>query len=672
MKKRSQTLFSIFERLRLVAHHVTLPVLRIGLLVLAVILGVLAYTRSERSWDVGLYALVLLVLFLAFWGVERAVGKEQVYDDVLVRLWKVARSRPRGMGFALAIMLNTGALVVIQGNPLSGWGVALWLSSLGVLIVSAALGSHSRLAWPFGSPSWQGIRQRLGGRTLLLELLAVTVITGAAFALRAVSLDRYPPMMHGDEGEWGVVALDILEGTRPVSPFGIGWNGNPAMFNFWQAASMAVFGKDEVGLRMLSAFAGTLSVPALYLLVRLPFGRLAALTAASLLAISHLHIHVSRIALANIQSSFLTIVVLMLIALARMKRSSVLYALAGLATTYSMYFYFGSRVIPLLAAILLVFLLVERKASLNDIFLFGVAAWLAFAPLALTYMQNPSDFAGRMEGVYLFTPQNLRHMLGASRSTDPVALLRFQIERNLLFFVHYGDASPFYLGDIPAFDPITSTLFWLGLGVALPRARRFPEFMLLVWWGAVLILGGILTIDPPNASRLIMGVPAVFAFGGLFVARARELVSGVLRLRVDSLLIPVLIVVIGISLKMNYDTYFVEYARKAPSVGTLAMAREMKRHQADYRSYLLGAPWLYANYGVMRFVARDAERADILRVEDARDLSLSEKGALFIIVPGRLKELEALRDWYPNGTYNEMRDGLGRLQYVTYQVPRLR
>jgi len=207
------------------------------------------------------------------------------------------------------------------------------------------------------------------------------------------------------------------------------------------------------------------------------------------------------------------------------------------------------------------------------------------------------------------------------------------------------------------------------MGLALAKPLRFAHAALLVWFGMVVILGGVLTTDAPNAPRLLMAVPAVFAFGGLFVARIRALASRTLKIRFDLLLVPLLVVLGALVLRVNYQTYFVEYAARAPGTVFINMAREMRENGAGYEMYLLGAPHLYTNHGVLRFMARDAEKVDCLELDDCFSLPLGDKGVIFFIVPQRLEELEIIRARYPQGEYGEAYDNYGRLLYVTYRLP---
>jgi len=362
--------------------------------------------------------------------------------------------------------------------------------------------------------------------------------------------------------------------------------------------------------------------------------------------------------------------VVLLLAVARVNGSSLLYSLAGLTAGYSLYLYFGSRAIPLIGGVLLIFLWRERRAQGKDLLLFALAGWLAISPLLLHYLQHPPALLDRLQAVYLFTPRNIQHTLGQMGGEGgTLDILRWQLLRNLRFFVDYGDASPFYLRDLPAFDLGALLLFWLGMGVALAKPFRFAHAALLVWFWMVVILGGVLTTDAPNAPRLLMAVPAAFAFGGLFLERLFSLCGRLFGPTSQVLLASFLLLLGVLAFRVNYDRYFEEYAQRAPGMIFLTMAREMRRESKEHEIYLLGAPYLYSSHGVLRFIAPHTEKVDCLELDDRFSLPPGDKGVTFFIVPQRLEELEIIRARYPQGEYGEAYDNYGRLLYVTYRLP---
>ena len=76
---------------------------------------------------------------------------------------------------------------------------------------------------------------------------------------------------------------------------------------------MLVFGSTVAGVRMLSVILGTLCIPIVYGIGRLSWGPVAAATAAWLMAVSHFHIHYSRMSQIFIYSAILMALMMLLL-----------------------------------------------------------------------------------------------------------------------------------------------------------------------------------------------------------------------------------------------------------------------------------------------------------------------------------------------------------------------
>jgi 4-amino-4-deoxy-L-arabinose transferase-like glycosyltransferase len=663
----------------------------VRLLLIGVALWASAQIISHSSRDslaVSWIVVMAVLLVLAFADLEKWIG-------VLGRFaWS-----PWDVLYTIPLLLNGGVWLAFRRRSDSATGVLLWLASLIVLLLIVAgqeFGWRSRVHIEAGETSRNskssagrvGAERRIETKRVArraTRLVSIRFATQSALAIEVVGfgllmllallvriwrLDSYPPFFHGDEGEMGMLALGILTGSDRLSPFAVRWLGHPTMFHYWQALTMAIFGRNEVGLRMLSALTGTASVGALYWLMRQQFGRVVALAGAMLMAVSHLHVQYSRLAINNIQSSFFAILVVALLGWARARRSPLIYTLAGLACGYSLYFYPGSRIIVFVSAAILLYALVKKTVTFRSMAFFWLAVWLVVAPLAAFYTHHPREFSTRVQDVFLFTDRNIRHTLAGKPMTfeNLVGLLPFQLVRNLLFFVNKGDGSAFYFQDIPAFDRITVVLFWLGMITALIGARGFGEFSLLVWFWLTILVGGVLTNDAPNAPRLLMAVPAVFAFGGLFVQRVVGLAKEAMGRYAIPLALLLAVPIIALLLRNNYQIYMT-YVPRAPGSGILRLCQQMRQEATEYKTYLFGLPHLSVNYGTVRFIARDAERVDVRGPQDYSNLDTSTKGALFIALPQRVEELEAVRELYPGGDYAMLYDEVGRPQYAYYRWP---
>jgi hypothetical protein len=296
-----------------------------------------------------------------------------------------------------------------------------------------------------------------------------------------------------------------------------------------------------------------------------------------------------------------------------------------------------------------------------------VALVVAFLPLGTYYLNHPPTFFNRMSGVSILRSENYRQELGrnAELPGDLLPLLGVQLERNLNFFVRGGDASSFYLQDIPAFDALTSILFWLGLGAALTRVRRYHELSLLVWFALGLFFAGILTNDAPNGPRLIVMVGSVYLLAGVFLARGARFLQLARRARARWLLVPAVAGAL-IVLLVNAQMYFGDYASKSANLAPIMVAREMIKYpQQD--AYVLGAPNLYVEHGVIRFVARGVRAHNLPSVDDLPPPG--DEGLLLIALADHVGDLQTAAAKLPGGQFTSFVDPIGRLVYVSYRIP---
>ncbi len=587
-----------------------------------------------------------------------------------------------------ALGLSSMAAVLNVQNPFNRWIGLIWLLALLILVLAALL--HDRFsAWrPTEKRRW-----RLDGG----DWIIMAGLTLLALALRLYHLDGFLPALHGDEGEMGILALLALHGPgpslNPLPLFSTGFLDHPTLFHYVQAGAMLLFGETETGLRRLSVIFGALCVPLVYVIGRIGWGRVAGLMAGWLLAVAHLYIQYSRIALNNIETVWFTILFMLLLTwiyefgqaeaadnslLNLADRPLLPIMVAGLTVGIGQYFYYGSRLMPVISIPLLLYVWWQKRLTYPQLIVFVLAIFVACAPLVAHYSRDMPAFINRTKGVSIFNREGLQHVLGAQAAwpRDLPRLLWVQLQSNLNFFVYRGDVSAFYLGDLAAFDPLTLGCFWLGLGVVLAQIRRYHEFSLLVWLGLGLLLAGIVTTDAPNGPRLIVVVVVVYLIAGIFL---QHLYNRLARSWPGGSAYWALLLccpIAAITLYLNYNTYFVEYARLMPNLGNVTMAHEMADEKQNYVSYLLGAPAVYAVHGVIRFVARQAEVHDLENINQlstvalpAKNLDGSDKGVLFFVVPQREADLALLAARFPNGSKADRFDALGRRLYTVYRVP---
>jgi 4-amino-4-deoxy-L-arabinose transferase-like glycosyltransferase len=111
------------------------------------------------------------------------------------------------------------------------------------------------------------------------EWAAVTLVLLLAAALRFGGLGQVPPGLAHDEVANGLIARDILAGRHAI--YFTAAYGHEPLYQYVQAASVALFGGHWLGLRWPSVAFGLLGIAGTYALARRLFGvRVALLTIA--------------------------------------------------------------------------------------------------------------------------------------------------------------------------------------------------------------------------------------------------------------------------------------------------------------------------------------------------------------------------------------------------------
>jgi len=261
---------------------------------------------------------------------------------------------------------------------------------------------------------------------------------------------------HYDEAANGILAAEIAHGEKhPL--FIPSYTGKEVLFFYWVAVWMRVMGESILALRFASAVAGLCTVAAAAwsayeLFYHWRERAWIALFTATFLATSFWHLILSRYGFRAVTQPLLqALTVGALWRGLRMERREWL-ALSGLLAGATLYTYLAARAFPLPLGITLMTLILTangyRRARLGQAALFAASAAFAAAPLAVYFAAHPAAFTTRMAQV-------------AARSWAE-AWDGFRACLQMFFF--RGDPCiRFNLPYRPLLDPITSTLFLIGI-----------------------------------------------------------------------------------------------------------------------------------------------------------------------------------------------------------------
>ncbi len=507
--------------------------------------------------------------------------------------------------------------------------------------------------------AFAGARRRMPSGTVVAAMLVLAV----AVVARIWDLEHVPGGFYGDEGEFGMYAVKILDGER-VAPFGSGWDKHPTLFSYIQAASLSAFGQTIAAVRLPSAVAGALTVVPLFLLLRRHLGIWPALAGGLVFACSPWCIHHSRVASNNAFVGLLTASTMAALDVALRSGSLRAYVAAGSFMGGCIYFGNKAVLLPVMAMVGLGGVLLATEG----IFARDWRRWLA-AIVSAIFVAAPQLVFYAGSGWYApLLVHPMTRFIGQQPLAPGVtwaATMVEQVQRSLLAFHVYPDQSIYRSAvDLPFISAAEAALYVVGLGVCLYRIKRPFAAFLLAWFGVGLI-ASILAQNPPQANRMIGITPLPAAFAALAIA---ALISsfGTAALRAAlALALGVLAAVSG------GREYFVGWGRSWPIAEITAVARAMRAMAPLADIVLITPPMSWDRNGTLRFEGRGVVPVKVGIAFDPQAPWPGTPGrdVAFIFDIRQRGELPRVQDRYPGGSLTEYGDQRGRPLAVVYRIP---
>ena len=254
----------------------------------------------------------------------------------------------------------------------------------------------------------RSLRGSLSQRRPLELCLAAGMLLLAAY-FRLFQLGEVPGIF-GDEGEIGMDARAILEGSRaPFFGFGWGAMANPVYYGL--AGTLRLFGDGIVGLRMFSALGGVVTVFLLYRTGRLLWGPRAGLLVGSLFAVQPVALQFGRFATNSGLKGTLWAAGFYFLFRALRLGGLGDASLAGIFFGLSLYFYTSGKLVLLLVPAIVAYLVLVRWRRLRDLAPALAALLLAFfmtiPPYAVSSLKDGWEaFTARYQQRAIFAGPN--------------------------------------------------------------------------------------------------------------------------------------------------------------------------------------------------------------------------------------------------------------------------
>ncbi|GJM41997.1 MAG: hypothetical protein DHS20C20_22790 [Ardenticatenaceae bacterium] len=377
----------------------------------------------------------------------------------------------------------------------------------------------------------------------------VLAITFLAFVLRLWQLGQLPPGWRDDELINSlVISQHVLDGDFAV--YYADASGHEALYHALNAVMLGLFGANWVGIRLLSAFLGTLAVPLTFQLGRKLFGRWVGLTAAAGLTVSFWGLMYARFGLRHVTMPVLILAAFYFfwrgfkkedrgleirdwrLIVTKLQSPISNYLLAALFISLGYYTYFAGRGVPLILLAFMGFVWLVKRPSFKQqwrawLVMLGITAVLAI-PLIIN-LQNQPETEGRVE--------ELAVPLVEARQGN-FAPLREYVVTTLSMYHATGDGEWLYnIPDRPLFGVVGAFFFWAGvllaffdlLRLAWRKLRRsaddsdaiehaLPSVFLLLWWLAG-IAPAFISIPPASLGHTILAQPATYILAALPIGK---------------------------------------------------------------------------------------------------------------------------------------------------------
>jgi len=552
---------------------------------------------------------------------------------------------------AFAIAYTTYRALTTKGGPTTYWDVfALWCLSFAVYALAFVRLPRLDVG------TWLNEHRK--------EILTVGGLTLVAAALRFITLGSIPNVVDGDEGLLGTLAMGVLKGNLNNMMATV--YGNSTLFLFIMAGVIKVLGPSALALRMLSAVSGTLTIPALYIFARRFFSARVALVAASLLTVSHFHVHFSRVIVATgIQDAFFATLGFYLFLSGLEQRSSSRLVLAGLVMGFELYIYMGARLTILLVPVYILALLIkDRKLVIDNrggLLAFGGALLVISTPMAFFAVKHPDDFLARVNQLGIIQSGWLaQEAARTGLSKSHILLEQF---RKAFLTVNSNPAYAFYFSKLPMLDFLSGALFVLGLAYSLYHVTDRRYLLLNGWfWSGILAGGALIILPDTSAYRLILVFPVVCVLVGLGWDKLAQAASRALPGVPASAIVPTAVVISTFAF-LNLKAYFFDFAGSCEFESSNTRLASYIGKYADelgpeVTSYMLTGPRVnYGTYKSIEYLSGGAPVMDIPEPLTAAPTFVdSDSRSAFFFSPEREAELPLVQSRIPGGTIDRVYD----------------
>ena len=641
---------------------------------LIALLGTCLLSTDGTRSSAALLLTVSAVVAVALWGGQNWIA---AFPSDLTHQTGANGSRLVGLrGVAIAVVLVLAADVRFAAAPNETFGVAgiLWIASIGLLVFSIFPGNPLRLPrWP----TW--------------EIALVSLLFVLALLSRVWKLENFPDNIYPDEIMTGAVATQsyVSPTTPPPAVFGTLWSGiDLPAFWFWLVAAFIDLGGTSLAIvRLPAALFGAATVVPVYALLRGTWGRYAAMAGSTMMAFSVSNIHYSRLALNNIVTQFFWVICFFFLLRGLRSRRPGDWILAGLSAGLSEYFYYGTRLLPFILAMFMLFLLAvhwkQAAQYASGFLLFAASYFVGFGPLLIHFVRNRNLYLGRGASLLIWSPHVPISFADFRKAWERICPV---LSENLLgISTHSSQDIIFYA---PLLFPVEAALLVLGVALLLWHWRHPAAFLMLSSGLSVLLVGGTLVAypnsTPPLLNHWTPAFPAFFIALAVPVGAWIKAGQSELEVRFRWLLpatVEIALLALGWS---NLNFYFHDYYADPESLKSKAYRLAQRNYEVQtaqsrylaslgchYEVFTVGqSAWPYDPLTTRYLVTQQKWTLLTDPVTQLASIPRDSRKLALLFFPGNEQYQQTTEKFLPGGKHGEVTSRRGNHLFYTYTLTR--
>ncbi len=498
------------------------------------------------------------------------------------------------------------------------------------------------------------------------EVLGLFVVLAGGFILRYYKLDIMPYGVECDEAGAATQTVDVL--LNQFNSVIVHPCGRPIFMLLPSVVAYKFLGWDSVGVRFAAMFFGVISIFLMYITARHFYGPRIALGASALFAVSRWHMHFSRFGWSNTLMLCLLLIAFYLIVKGLESRRKWYFVISGMSLGLVVQTETAARMVPIICAMLLVYLFVAQRHFLQRnwklLLALMLGVWLTGAGIFMYWLHRPDMLYKRVYEVSVFSEDP-----NAPRGDYAKALVE-STKWSLTQLNWHGDYRQRHNGGMsgePVADFWTAILFALALGYSIFHWKRLRHFVPLLWFFG-LMGASIFAIEAPQSHRAFGVFPAVFLLIAAFMDRVRRLLAETLGkpgVIAGALVFFVLLVPIT---QTNAKKYFEAFPAFDTNVTAAAKYMGKQWPQAEH---IIMTAYTWFGHWPFRLYARDVSGHLYYAASEAVPYRKDTQGDVCYTFIMEYPPLLSTVQWfYPNGKFAEEVHPKYGLQFKGWGVPK--